>query len=165
LESSAAFCGAEVACFGPAASLFGDYQHRASTEDDSIAGLMLGHGVDPELVRATRMFARLSAHLAEPLAVTLPVSDGDVLVAGGRSLRVLHRPGHSPSDILLYDDGDGLVVSGDHLLGRVSSNALLALPLGRRAAPSRAAAAAVGVAELSGGDTRPPGAEGPARPR
>jgi glyoxylase-like metal-dependent hydrolase (beta-lactamase superfamily II) len=75
------------------------------------------------------MFSRLSAHLAEPLAVTLPVSDGDVPVAGGHSLRVLHRPGHSPSDILLYDDGDGLVVSGDHLLGRVSSNALLALPL------------------------------------
>ena len=41
--------------------------------------------------------------------------EGDVLTAGGVSLRVLHTPGHSPGGCCLYDEADGVLFSGDTL--------------------------------------------------
>jgi glyoxylase-like metal-dependent hydrolase (beta-lactamase superfamily II) len=55
--------------------------------------------------------------------------DGDALAMAGRTLRVLHRPGHSPSDTVLYDEDHGVAIAGDHLLRNVSSNALISRPL------------------------------------
>ncbi|MBI2237260.1 MAG: MBL fold metallo-hydrolase, partial [Actinobacteria bacterium] len=39
--------------------------------------------------------------------------DGDVLDLGGRSLRVLHTPGHTPDSICLLDERNGLLFGGD----------------------------------------------------
>jgi glyoxylase-like metal-dependent hydrolase (beta-lactamase superfamily II) len=39
--------------------------------------------------------------------------DGDVLDLGGRTLTVLHTPGHSPDSLCLLDDRDGLLFAGD----------------------------------------------------
>ena len=36
--------------------------------------------------------------------VTRTVRDGEQLELAGRTMQVLHRPGHSPSDTLLWDD-------------------------------------------------------------
>jgi glyoxylase-like metal-dependent hydrolase (beta-lactamase superfamily II) len=41
------------------------------------------------------------------------LTDGDVLELGGRSLRVLHTPGHSPGSICLLSAEEGLLFSGD----------------------------------------------------
>ena len=41
---------------------------------------------------------------------------------------VLHRPGHSPTDTILFDPEDGTCIAGDHLIGHISSNPLIALP-------------------------------------
>jgi len=46
----------------------------------------------------------------------LPVSklhDGDSVTAGGRTLKVIHTPGHSPGAICLYDSKDRILFSGD----------------------------------------------------
>ncbi len=49
------------------------------------------------------------------------VDDGDTLsLGGGRSLEVLHTPGHDPSHICLRDSLSGVVFSGDHVLPRIS---------------------------------------------
>lgn len=45
-----------------------------------------------------------------------PLADGDVLDLGGRTLRVLHSPGHSPDSLCLFDDRDGLLFVGDTLI-------------------------------------------------
>jgi glyoxylase-like metal-dependent hydrolase (beta-lactamase superfamily II) len=42
-----------------------------------------------------------------------PLADGDVLDLGGRTLTVLHTPGHSPDSICLLDDRDGVLFAGD----------------------------------------------------
>ncbi|MBX6387440.1 MAG: MBL fold metallo-hydrolase [Frankia sp.] len=45
-----------------------------------------------------------------------PLADGDVIDLGGRTLRVLHSPGHSPDSLCLFDDRDGLLFVGDTLI-------------------------------------------------
>ncbi|MBL7500583.1 MBL fold metallo-hydrolase [Frankia sp. CNm7] len=45
-----------------------------------------------------------------------PLADGDVIDLGGRALRVLHSPGHSPDSLCLFDERDGLLFVGDTLI-------------------------------------------------
>ncbi len=60
--------------------------------------------------------------------VDVSLAEGDTFVAGGRSLRVAHRPGHSPTDTIFVDDASGVAIVADHLLPHISSNPLVALP-------------------------------------
>src|SRR5829696_5639571 len=106
--------GAEVACLGLLAPYLEDWDNAAAGDDDLAHDLMLRHGLEPRAGKALRL--------------------------AGRDLRVLHRPGHSPSDTLLHDEERAIVIGGDHLLSRVSSNALISRPLdgtpdGRRPRP------------------------------
>lgn len=39
--------------------------------------------------------------------------DGDTIRLGGRSLRVLHTPGHSPGHVCFYEEATGYLFSGD----------------------------------------------------
>ncbi len=48
-----------------------------------------------------------------PSKATQLLDDGDEIDLGGRVLRVLHTPGHSPDSICLIDDHDGLLFAGD----------------------------------------------------
>lgn len=41
------------------------------------------------------------------------LSDGDRLDLGGRELRIVHTPGHSPGHVCVHDPGNALLVSGD----------------------------------------------------
>jgi glyoxylase-like metal-dependent hydrolase (beta-lactamase superfamily II) len=45
-----------------------------------------------------------------------PLADGEVLDLGGRRLRVLHSPGHSPDSLCLFDERAGLLFAGDTLI-------------------------------------------------
>ncbi|WP_285651788.1 MBL fold metallo-hydrolase [Actinomycetospora sp. NBRC 106375] len=42
-----------------------------------------------------------------------PLVEGDVVDLGGRSLRVLHTPGHSPDSVCFLDEHAGLLIAGD----------------------------------------------------
>jgi glyoxylase-like metal-dependent hydrolase (beta-lactamase superfamily II) len=49
------------------------------------------------------------------------VEDGDEIDLGdGRTLHVLHTPGHEPAHICLRDSRSGILFSGDHVLPRIS---------------------------------------------
>ena len=54
-----------------------------------------------------------------------PLRDGDRIIAGGRTLRVVFRPGHSTTDTLFVDDDAGEAFVGDHLLAHITSGAEL----------------------------------------
>lgn len=47
------------------------------------------------------------------------VDHGEVLPVPGRSIRVLHTPGHTPGHICLHDGSAGLLFTGDHVLPTV----------------------------------------------
>lgn len=53
---------------------------------------------------------------------------GDTLPAGGRRFTVLYVPGHSQTDICLYDEETGEAIVGDHLLKDISANAFVEAP-------------------------------------
>lgn len=94
--------------------------------------LMARHGMAAAERRRLERNTMRDQQYTGSVQIDRPLSDGDTLVAGGRSFAVHHRPGHSPSDLVLHDAGDGLLVVGDHLLARISSNPLAHLSLGSR---------------------------------
>lgn len=55
------------------------------------------------------------------IEATDPVEDGDLVPVGaGRTLRVLHTPGHEGAHICLVDSVTGALFSGDHILPRIT---------------------------------------------
>lgn len=48
------------------------------------------------------------------VAPTRLLSDGDVIDLGGRSLEVIHTPGHSPGSVCYLDKENRLLFTGDH---------------------------------------------------
>ncbi|MFB3109907.1 MAG: MBL fold metallo-hydrolase [Acidimicrobiia bacterium] len=59
------------------------------------------------------------------------VRDGETIDLGdGRSLHVVHTPGHEPAHICLRDSRTGILFSGDHILPRISPVIMYDLDLG-----------------------------------
>lgn len=50
------------------------------------------------------------------------MDDGEALNLPGRRIRVVWTPGHTPGHIFLHDEDYGLLLTGDHLLPRISPN-------------------------------------------
>jgi glyoxylase-like metal-dependent hydrolase (beta-lactamase superfamily II) len=98
---------------------------------------MLAHGVEPRVAKALRSVARMTRGWGARCTVQRPLADGDVLELAGGPLRALARPGHSPSDLVFLDEERRVLIGGDHLLSRVSSNALIARSLDPAARPRR----------------------------
>lgn len=56
-----------------------------------------------------------AAHYAESGmdCAIVPVNDGDVIDIGGRPLRIIHLPGHTPGSIAVLDENARVLISGD----------------------------------------------------
>jgi glyoxylase-like metal-dependent hydrolase (beta-lactamase superfamily II) len=54
-----------------------------------------------------------ASYAVVPSTATTLLDDGDEIDLGGRVLRVMHTPGHSPDSICLFDERDGLLFGGD----------------------------------------------------
>ena len=52
-----------------------------------------------------------------------------MLELGDRRLEVQHRPGHSPSDTVFWDEQRRILLAADHLIKHISSNPLISRPL------------------------------------
>ena len=61
--------------------------------------------------------------------MTRPLADGEEMAFRDRTLEVLHRPGHSPSDTVFWDEERKILIAADHLLAHISSNPLISRPL------------------------------------
>jgi glyoxylase-like metal-dependent hydrolase (beta-lactamase superfamily II) len=53
------------------------------------------------------------AYATKPFHITRWLHDGDMIELGGRTLRVIGTPGHTPDAIALLDEKNGLLFSGD----------------------------------------------------
>jgi len=53
------------------------------------------------------------AYSTKPFHITLWLHDGDKIDLGGRSLKVIGTPGHTPDAITLLDEKNGLLFTGD----------------------------------------------------
>jgi glyoxylase-like metal-dependent hydrolase (beta-lactamase superfamily II) len=54
------------------------------------------------------------------------LEDGDLVPVGGRTVRALWTPGHTPGHLCLQDAGARLLLTGDHVLPRITPNIGLA---------------------------------------
>jgi len=122
--------GAEVAALAPLAPYLAAYSRETELDDAFAEGIMLRHGIPPEVVTALRAVSAGFRAWGSAVEVTAPLTDGGELTLRDRRLRVLHRPGHSPSDTVLLDEERSMMLAADHLIAHISSNPLLARPLG-----------------------------------
>ena len=75
------------------------------------------------MIEANEGFWDFIRDTSEAFETDIVLSDGDVITAGGRELRIVARPGHSTTDALLVDAASATAFVGDHLLAGISSNA------------------------------------------
>ena len=89
---------------------------------------MTHHGVPDQVVADCEEFWDYIRATTEDFQADVRLADGDRVQAGGRSLRVVARPGHSTTDTLFVDDRDAIAFAGDHLLATISSNTEICAP-------------------------------------
>jgi len=121
--------GAEVAALDKAAARLAEFGVNSEAEDDLAVSLMLSHGVSEEIARTLRSLSTTYREYGDAVTVTRPLATDSVLELGDRKLTVLHRPGHSPSDTVFWDEDRRMAFGGDHLLSHISSNPLISRPL------------------------------------
>ncbi|HEY5317775.1 MAG TPA: MBL fold metallo-hydrolase [Solirubrobacteraceae bacterium] len=122
--------GAEVAALDLLAPYLADFSQSMDGDDRFAESLMRSHGVPGDVVIALRAVSSAFRAWGCSAQVTRPLRDGDTLELRDRTLRVLHRPGHSPSDTVFFDEQREILVAGDHLIGHISSNPFVTRPLG-----------------------------------
>jgi glyoxylase-like metal-dependent hydrolase (beta-lactamase superfamily II) len=122
--------GAEVAALHLLAPYLAVFSESMDGDDRFAEALMRTHGVPPDVVIALRAVSSAFRAWGCSAQVTRPLHDGDTLELRDRTLRVLHRPGHSPSDTVFLDEERGLLLAGDHLIAHISSNPFVSRPLG-----------------------------------
>jgi glyoxylase-like metal-dependent hydrolase (beta-lactamase superfamily II) len=122
--------GAEVAALGAAADRLAAFEEDAEEEDRFAVEVMLRNGIPEDVTVALRSVSRSFRGWGSHVTVTRPLEDRGTLELGERRLEVLHRPGHSPSDTVFWDERRGILLGGDHLIAHISSNPLVARPLG-----------------------------------
>lgn len=136
--------GAQVAALDRLAPYLGDYAGAAEQDDAFAVALMERHGIPPDVTQALRAVSAAFRGWGAGTEVTRPLADGARLQLRDRTLEVLHRPGHSPSDTVFWDAERELLIAGDHLIKHISSNPLVARPLPVPGEPAPPLADAVG---------------------
>jgi glyoxylase-like metal-dependent hydrolase (beta-lactamase superfamily II) len=124
--------GAEVCALDHLAPLLEEFSAAQERDDELAEALMLRHGIPRDVVMALRSLSRAFRGWGGAATVTTPLPDGSELTFAGRTLRVSHRPGHSPTDTVFHDAERGILIGGDHLLPHISSNPLLQRAVGGR---------------------------------
>ena len=116
--------GVEVWCT-QAEYLFAHLAHRASTAEDFAPRLehYRRNGCDEA---ALARLARRGNHYPG-LVPSVPrehrrLRDGDVLTIGGRRWRTLVVLGHAPEHACLWSEEDGVLISGDQVLPKITTN-------------------------------------------
>lgn len=92
------------------------------------ADVMRQAGVPAEIADKMNRMRRKVGDYAQPVEVNGVLDEGDTLMLAGRAWRVLHTPGHSAGLICLYEPHSRVLLSSDHLLRDISSNAVLEPP-------------------------------------
>jgi glyoxylase-like metal-dependent hydrolase (beta-lactamase superfamily II) len=129
LEILARRSGAEVAALDVLAPYLENFAASATADDAFAQAIMRRHGVPDDLATVLGSVGAAFRAFGSSGRVTRPLRDGDALELRDRTLRVFHRPGHSPSDTVFWDDDRRILLAGDHLLAHISSNPLISRPL------------------------------------
>jgi glyoxylase-like metal-dependent hydrolase (beta-lactamase superfamily II) len=123
--------GAEVAALHLLGPYMENFSASATADDEFSQLIMRRHGIPEDLVSVLGSVGAAFRAFGSSGHVTRPLNDGDTLELRDRSLHIFHRPGHSPSDTIFWDEQRRILLAGDHLLAHISSNPLVSRPLSR----------------------------------
>lgn len=137
LEILARRSGAEIAALHSLGPYLADFGKSAVADDEFSQAIMRRHGIPYEISIALGSVGAAFRAFGSSGEVNRPLRDGDDLALRDRTLRVLHRPGHSPSDTVFWDESRQILICGDHLLAHISSNPLVTRPLDGDATTAR----------------------------
>jgi glyoxylase-like metal-dependent hydrolase (beta-lactamase superfamily II) len=129
VEILAKHSGAEVAAIGVAAERLANFSEDAEREDAFAVELMLRNGIPEEIATALQSVSRSFRGWGSRAQVSRPLADGEDIEFRDRTLTALHRPGHSPSDTVFWDEERRILIAADHLIAHISSNPLITRPL------------------------------------
>jgi glyoxylase-like metal-dependent hydrolase (beta-lactamase superfamily II) len=121
--------GAEVAAIDLVVPFVENFGGDAERDDEEAAALMLRHGISEDVVQALRQVTGSFRAWGSKVKVTRPLHDGERLELRDRVLEVQHRPGHSPSDTVFWDQERRILIAADHLIKHISSNPLISRSL------------------------------------
>jgi glyoxylase-like metal-dependent hydrolase (beta-lactamase superfamily II) len=129
LEILARRSGADVAALHLLAPYLQNFAENAAADDAFAQRVMRRHGVPADLSTVLGAVGAAFRAFGSRGRVTRELQDGGRLRLRDRELQVMHRPGHSPSDTVFWDEERGILFAADHLLAHISSNALVSRPL------------------------------------
>src|SRR3954469_10880413 len=120
--------GARVAVLDRTADYLARYPDEVEADRRFAHALMRHHGVPEPLIAENEALWEYIRATTERVEADVRLADGERVRAGGRTLRVVDRPGHSTTDTLFVDDAEGLAFSGAPLLATISSNTEICPP-------------------------------------
>ena len=112
------------------------YREDAELDDEFADALMRRHGIPEDVVAALRSVSLAFRAWGSSARVTRRLRDGEALRLRDRTLEVLHRPGHSPTDTVFWDAERRILIAADHLIKHISSNPLITRTPGGSADPT-----------------------------
>jgi glyoxylase-like metal-dependent hydrolase (beta-lactamase superfamily II) len=98
--------------------LWRNSQGQAGLDQDWLRG----HGVPDEALAVLAVDADRIAHVLDLAEPDRFLGDGDRVPIPGRDVRAVWTPGHTPGHLCLHDAEAGVLLTGDHLLPRISPN-------------------------------------------
>ncbi len=127
--------GADVAAIDRLVPFVEGYREAAAADDAFASQLMLRHGISPDVAEVLQSVSLAFRAWGARASVSRVLRDGEAVRLRDRTLRVLFRPGHSPTDTVFLDEDRRMLLAADHLLAHISSNPLLTRPLGQEERP------------------------------
>jgi glyoxylase-like metal-dependent hydrolase (beta-lactamase superfamily II) len=121
--------GAQVAALDLLGPYLSDFRSSATADDEFAQAVMRRHGIPADMAAVLGAVGAAFRAFGSGAQITVELRDGEDLALRDRTFRVLHRPGHSPSDTVFWDEQRAILIAGDHLLAHISSNPLIARPL------------------------------------
>lgn len=121
---------AELCAIDPLAEFLADFERSMEHDDRYALETMVRSGIERQVAISLRTMSAAFRVFGRGADVDRRLQPGDVIEAGERRLEVLFRPGHSPTDTIFLDADSGLLLGGDHLLEKISSNPIAHAPIG-----------------------------------
>jgi glyoxylase-like metal-dependent hydrolase (beta-lactamase superfamily II) len=121
--------GAEVYIFDEFVPHLEHYIRFMEQDDAFAVDMMVEHGIERGRAEELRAITKTTHKLGLDLKGAKGLREGDTVDFADRTWQVLHRPGHSPSDLVFFDEQSHDLIAGDHLLSKISSNPIAHMAL------------------------------------
>lgn len=82
-------------------------------------------GMPADAVERMKRRSAFFRNFCDPLEDVVPMSEGDTFTGNGFHLQAIHTPGHSPGSCCLYESGERILFTGDHIIKHITPNPIM----------------------------------------